>query len=292
MAAFTDWLNKFKTASSVWKLLIINIVVFLLLRLLGIIAMIGGWDIDNVVDELALPSVPHLAAQRPWTILTYMFTHYAPFHLLFNMLALSWFGRLMTWRCSERQMVWLYFYGGIAGAVFYFIAAQLFPGVGGWLLGASASVIAIVIATAFMMPDYPVMLLLFGNVKLKWIAVAAVILFGLGLVGDNAGAHVAHFGGIAMGALFGYLINRGIDITRPASRAYDRITAFFRPSSPLSRKKFRPRKKQTKKTTTITSEENDRRNLDAILDKIKHSGYTALTPDERRQLFDISKRVK
>ncbi|MBD5229141.1 MAG: rhomboid family intramembrane serine protease [Bacteroidales bacterium] len=294
MAAFTDWRYKFKTASAVWKLLIINVAVFLLLRLLGIIAMIGGWSIDSVVDQLALPSVPALAAHRPWTVFTYMFTHYDPFHIIFNMLALYWFGLMMTWRCSPRQMVWLYIYGGIAGALFYFAAAQIFPGVGGWLLGASASVIAIVITTTFLMPDYPVMLLLFGSVKLKWIAVAAVVLFALGLVGDNAGAHVAHFGGIAMGALYGWLLNRGIDITRPASRAYDSVVAFLRRSvSPAaaSRKKFRPRKAD-KKAATANSVEDDRRNLDAILDKIKHSGYTALTAEERRQLFEISKRVK
>lgn len=294
MAAFTDWWHKFKSASAVWKLLIINVVVFLLLRLLGIFAMIGGWDIDSVVDELALPSAPVLVAHRPWTVVTYMFTHYAPFHILFNMLALYWFGQMMTWRCSERQMTWLYIYGGIAGALFYLIAAQIFPGVGGWLLGASASVIAIVIATAVLMPDYPVMLLFFGSVKLKWIAVAAVILFALGLVGNNAGGHVAHFGGIAMGALFGYLINRGIDITRPAARAYNFIAGLFRRGTALSdsRRKFRPRKKKAPKATAVNTEEADRRNLDAILDKIKHSGYTALTPEERRQLFDISKRVK
>lgn len=299
MAAFTDLRYRLKSLSALWILVILNVAVFLLLRLLGIIAMIGGWDINSVVDELALPSLAEFVARRPWTVITYMFTHYAPFHILFNMLTLYWFGKLMLWRCSPRQLVWLYIYGGIAGALFYLIGAQLFVSVGGWLLGASASVIAIVIATAMMMPDFRISFLFIGSVKLKWVAITAVLLFALGLVGDNAGAHIAHFGGIAMGCVFGFLLNRGIDITRPVNLLYDRIVSFFRrvfiprkPQSQKARFRFRPKKAAPRNASSSQSEADDRRNLDAILDKIKHSGYTALTADERRRLFEISRRVK
>lgn len=299
MAAFTDLWRRLMSASALWKLIIANIAVFLTLRLLGIIAMIGGWNIDNVVDQLALPSAPALIGTRPWTVVTYMFTHYAPFHILFNMLTLYWFGKIMLWRCTPRQMTWLYIYGGIAGALLYIAAAQLFAGVGGWLLGASGAVMSIVIATAVMMPDFRISLLFVGSVRLKWVAVTAVVLFALGLVGDNAGGHVAHFGGIMAGAIFGLLFNRGIDITRPVNNLTDRIVALFRskgaPCHDRQRKakfKFRPKKASRQQNSSTPSEADDRRNLDAILDKIKHSGYTALTADERRQLFDISRRVK
>lgn len=298
MAAFIDIVRRYKGLSALWKLIVINVSIFLMLRLLGIIAMIGGWDIDAVVDQLALPSYLPGLLTHPWTIVTYMFTQYDPFHILFNMLTLYWFGKMMTWRCSERQMVWLYLYGGVAGASFYLIAAQIFAGVGGWLLGASAGVIAIVIATAVMMPDFRVQLFLFGSVRLKWIAVGAVVLFALGLVGDNAGGHVAHFGGIAAGALFGVLYNKGIDITQPANNIYQAIVNFCRRFNPTAhtrkpKMKFRPRNKAaTDNSNKREPQADDRQNLDAILDKIKHSGYTALTADERRQLFEISRRVK
>lgn len=295
MAAFTDLWHRFAKADAIWKLIIINLAIFLLLRLLGIIAMIGGWDINDVVDCLALPSEPARLATCPWTVVTYMFTHYAPFHILFNMLTLYWFGKMMTWRCTSRQMVWLYIYGGIAGATFYLVAAQIFAGVGGWLLGASASVMAIVIATAVMMPDFRLQMLFIGSVKLKWVAAAAVILFALGLVGDNAGGHVAHFGGIAIGAIFGLLYNRGSDITRLPNNLYNNVVKTLRSissrhSAPRRKSKFRPTPKHNEETPPTAAD--DRRNLDAILDKIKHSGYTALTADERRQLFEISRRVK
>lgn len=301
MAAVSDFYRKFMSTSALMKLVIINIAIFIALRLLGIIAMIGGWDINTVVDYLALPSPLHLVAQRAWTIFSYMFTHYEVFHILFNMLTLYWFGKMMLMRCSCRQLVWLYIYGGLAGALFYLVGAQLFAGIGGWLLGSSASVIAIVIATAVMMPDFRINFFLLGSLQLKWVAIIAFLLFSLGLVGDNAAAHIAHFGGMTIGFIFGYLLNRGIDISRPAISIYDYISSFisrcFRRKNANGfqrRKKFKFKKKAANASTSSTeqSQADDRRNLDAILDKIKHSGYTALTPDERRQLFDISRRVK
>lgn len=298
MAAFTNLRYRLKSLSALSILVIVNVAIFLLLRLLGIIAIIGGWDINTVVDQLALPSDMQSLAYRPWTLLSYMVTHYAPFHILFNLITLYCFGKLLLWRCSPSQLVWLYIYGGIAGAIFYIVGALSFATVGGWLLGASASVIAIVIATAMLMPDFRVSLLLLGSVKLKWIAIAAVILFALGLVGDNAGAHIAHFGGIVMGCLFGFLYNHGVDITRPARRIYDAIArllrrAFGHGNNAPRKARFKFRKKATSGSATpAASADDDRRNLDAILDKIKHSGYTALSPDERRQLFDISRRIK
>lgn len=298
MAAITDLYRKFLSTSALMKLVILNISIFIILRLLGIIAMIGGWDINTVVETLALPSPLHLVAQRAWTIVTYMFTQYEVFHILFNMLTLYWFGQMMLMRCATRHLVWLYIYGGIAGAIFYLIGAQLFAGVGGWLLGSSASVIAIVIATAAMMPDFRINLLLFGSIRLKWIAIVAFLLFALGLVGDNAAAHIAHFGGMTMGLIFGFLYNKGIDITRPAYSCFNYISSFIRccfHRNPGNKRKakFNFRKKATRQQPSPQqTQADDRQNLDAILDKIKRSGYTALTPDERRQLFDISRRVK
>lgn len=293
MAAWvTDGWRRLVEMSAAGRIITLNVAIFLILRLLGIIAMIGGWSIDSVVDRLAMPSDPSLLASRPWTAATYMVCHYDPFHLLFNMLALYWFAKLMTFRTSARSMVMLYIYGGLAGALFYFAGAQAFASIGGWLLGASASVMAIVIAVAVMMPDYPMRFLFIGSVRMKWVALAAVVLFALGLVGNNAGAHVAHFGGIICGFIYGMSAIRGVDITRPVSRLSGKIAKFcksmFNRLSRTRRKgKFNPRPR-----TDAPSADDDRRNLDEILDKIKHSGYTALTPEERRQLFEISRRIK
>lgn len=296
MAAISDLYHKFMATSVPLKLVIINFAIFIALRLIGIIAMIGGWDINAVVDYLALPSPLDILAQHPWTAVTYMFTHYEVFHIIFNMLTLYWFGKMLLLRCSNRQLVWLYIYGGLLGATFFLVGAQLFDGVGGWLLGASSAVIAIVIATAVLMPDFRISLFLIGSIQIKWVAIAAFLFFALGLVGDNAAAHITHFGGMTMGIIFALLLKNRIDITRPLNNLFDYISSFIkrcliRKNNLRSKPKFKFKSKASD-TSTPASHADDRRNLDAILDKIKHSGYTSLSADERKQLFDISRRVK
>lgn len=302
--------------------------VFLIIRLVGIAAMIGGWSIDPVVDFLALPSSLDELAVRPWTPLTYMFLHYDVFHILFNMLFLYWLGGIFLIRCTPRQLMALYLYCGLAGALAFVLAGLVFAGVGGILLGASASVMGIMVAAAVMMPDMEISLLLIGRIKLKWVVCVTVAMFALGLVGDNAGGHVAHFGGMAMGAVFALMLNRGHDITSGFNSLIDRTVNFIssvftrrangtgRATSGFSatgrKKRFwkgdsRERQRRSNASSSSWSEqkqsgtatsgqtptnEDDRRELDKILDKIKQSGYTALTADERRRLFEVSSRIK
>lgn len=290
----TDLARRWRSLSILWKLIVVNIAVFAVIRLIGIAAIIGGFSINPVVDALALPPSLQELGYRPWTLLTYMFTHYDPLHIMFNMLALFWFGKLLTWRCTPRQLMALYIYGGIGGGLLFLLASAGFDTVATPLLGASASVMALLIALALIMPDFEVSLMLIGRVKLKWLAVGAIVLFALGLAGNNAGGHVAHFGGIIVGAIFGLMMNRGVDITSPLNKAIDWVVTFVggvkaprRKKQKFYKSKEQPRAKQSAKAT-----EADRQKLDAILDKIKKSGYSSLTDDERRQLFDVSSRIK
>ena len=219
-----------------------------------------------------------LLARAPWTVLTYMFAQYDVLHILFNMLWLYWFGTIMLYRCTPAQMLTLYLYGGLGGALLFLAAYNLLPlfaGSTGMLIGSSASVMAIVTATAILMPDFGMRLLFIGDVKLKWIALATVALVLLGVSGANAGGEIAHVGGIIVGCVFGMMLKRGTDITRPVRRLFDR--------RPARRPGPRP---------APTIGDDDRRDLDAILDKIKRSGYSALTPDERRRLFEVSRNIK
>lgn len=317
----------FRTRPLLMKLILINVAVFILIRLLGIVAMIASFSIDPVIDFLALPSSLSALAVKPWTPVTYMFFHYDVFHILFNMLVLYSIGSIFLYRCSPRQLVALYIYGGLAGAVAFTGMAQITPSVGGYLLGASASVMAILTAVGVIMPDHEVSFMLIGRVKMKWIVLATIAMFALGLVGDNAGAHVAHLGGVIMGAAFGLSLNRGTDITAPFNRAVDSVTIFFdRILHPVAKPRRRFGKKtprsgfsgsgfssantssgssrasgdqssfgrpgQEASADSGATDADDRRQLDEILDKIKRSGYGALTPDERRRLFEVSSRIK
>lgn len=315
-------INLFSSRPLLIKLIIINVAVFAAIRLLGIVAMIASFSIDPVIDFLALPSSLGQLALRPWAPLTYMFFHYDVFHILFNMLFLYWLGSIFLFRCSPRQLVALYIYGGLAGALAFTGIAQLTPSVNGYLLGASASVMAIMVGAGTLMPDYEISLMLIGRVRLKWIVLATVAMFALGLVGDNAGAHLAHLGGVAIGALFGISLNRGTDITAPLNRAIDSLTVFFsrllHPARPANRPKFgkkTPRPSASRPSASASSanaatdspsahrsdsrgssgrssDKADRERLDEILDKIKRSGYGALTDSERKLLFEVSSRLK
>ncbi len=279
--------RKWATTDLLTKLIAINAAVFLTLGVAGIVASLSGGNINRMIDWLALPSDHIQLLRHPWTIVTYMFTQYDVWHILFNMLTLFWFGRLFCYHCTPRQLVALYIYGGLVGGAFYVAAAQLFSAIAGTLVGASASVMAIVIAIAVLMPDHEIYMLLFGGVKLKWVAIGAVAIFAIGLVGQNAGGHVAHLGGIGAGLLFGLMMKRGTDITRPLNRLIDSTVSLMKNIRPKRRKKI---SRKPNRQTEINNEQYSEARLDIILDKIKKSGYSSLTSDEKRFLFNASRR--
>lgn len=295
------------------RLIYVNIVVFLIIRLGAIVCMFSGISEAGWVSLFELPSLPQWLAKTPWTVVTYMFSHFEVLHILFNMLWLYWFGTVFMLTGTQKQAFALYVYGGIGGALLYMLAFNMLPSLAGQaslLIGASASVIAIVVATAIIHPDYRMGLLFFGSVSLKWIAVVTLILFMLGLTGNNVGGHLAHLGGAVVGAIYGVSIKNGRDITRPFNNAIDRLVVMFSrrgksPGKPKAQrfKWSRGNAKQSSSASTTTTgnkrdegnvnaSHDDQETLNAILDKIKKSGYSALTAEEKRRLFDVSKRIK
>ena len=306
MGAFINNLKyRYSIATMPMKIIYINIVIFLLLRIAGIVCFFAGIQPYAFLQFVELPSSFSMLASHPWTIITYMFAQYDILHILFNMLVLYWFGRLFLEAFTPKQFVALYIIGGICGALLYMLAAMALPvyqGISGSLIGASASVMAIVIAIAMKLPHYRVGLLLFGMVSLKWIAIAYVAIDFLSITGDNSGGHIAHLGGAAAGALFTMLINHGTDITRPVNSIIDALHSAF-----SSLRQFFSRAKSVKRPAPSASHHHhssssshststgrsgmspqDEAILDSILDKIKKSGYASLTDDEKRRLFQVS----
>ena len=295
MATIIDTLrHKFTSGTMLIKLIFINIGVFVLLRLASVIIMLMGGDAQPIMQWLEMPSDPATFITCPWTIITYMFCHYDIMHILFNMLWLYWFGQIFLMTRNARQMFALYIYGGIGGALLYLLAFNIFPyfqGVNSYMLGASASVIAIVVATAMLHPDFKLNLLLIGQVSLKWIAIITIAIDLLSITSANAGGHIAHIGGGIIGYLFVVMLKRGRDITIPFNRAIDSIVNHAKGiKSPLKAKASRPA--SSNKKASNPSAKSDQENLDEILDKIKKSGYTSLTSEERDRLFNISRRIK
>lgn len=298
MARIIDTLRyHYTTGSMLIKLIFINIGVFLLLRIGALVCALSGIPEAWWLHWVELPSDPATLARMPWTVVTYMFSQYDVLHILFNMLWFYWFGQIFMLTDTSRRLVALYIYGGVAGALAFLGVYNLLPAfshTAGWLIGSSASVIAIVTATAIAHPDYKVGLLFLGEVSLKWIAIATIGIDLISMGGTNAGGHVAHLGGAAMGAVYGCMLRNGRDITRPFNRLLDRIANIFsRPKQPrqrqYSRSDYHYRPSGNSRPRESAQSAND--TLDEILDKIRKSGYTSLSADEKRRLFEASKKA-
>jgi membrane associated rhomboid family serine protease len=208
------------------QLIIINVVVFAVVGILGVIFTISGFkEIAWVVQkQFHIPAEFSEFLNRPWTVITYAFMHGGFLHILFNMLALYWFGRLFVEYLGSDKLVAVYVLGALFGAIFYLLAYNTIPffmqhveeaklhtvnGIN--MVGASAAVNAIVVATAVLLPNYTFFMLFLGPVKIKYIAAVAVLLSILGADGDNAGGNIAHLGGALIGFIYIKQLQAGIN---------------------------------------------------------------------------------
>ena len=98
----------------------------------------------------------------------------------------------------------------VAYNVFPLFSSQV---TGATLVGASASVLAIVAATAYREPNYRVQLFLFGAVRLKYLALVVIGIDVLSITSSNAGGHIAHLGGALAGLWFAASLSKGKDVT-------------------------------------------------------------------------------
>ncbi len=267
------------------RYIIINVLVFLILKV-GSFFMIGsGYSIAN--DLLSLPSSFSTFLSKPWTLVSYMFTHIALFHLLSNMVWLYFGGRIFSDLLGTNRFIKTYWMGGLIGALFYLIAYNFIPGLAGQigiLKGASASVMAVFIAIAVYMPNYTVMLPIIGPAKLKYIAIVFVI-FMLPSSYGNTGGHIAHLGGLTWGVIWATYLKKGIDLGQWFDALHLRTRA-------LVTKSNHPRQKP-QKTSARTSRKKSNSDLpnqeeiDRILDKVGKSGYDSLTDKEKEILFKV-----
>lgn len=292
-------LKRFASATMLMKIVVINIAVFLVLNIISIVMIFAGEESGRFIVEqwVAMPGNFGRLARHAWTPLSYMFSQIEPLHLIFNMLWLYWFGIVFHLMSTPKRMIGLYLLGGLGGAALYLLAVNTIPyfaGHSGLLIGSSASVIAIVTATAIMAPDYRMNLLFLGAVSLKWIAIVTIGIDLLSVTGSNAGGHIAHLGGAAVGAIFALGLKRGHDITAPLNSLIDAIVNLFRRRPKVRPARFRasgaPSAPRPKAPSAASAA--DQAELDNILDKIKKSGYSSLTADERARLFDVSRRIK
>ncbi len=298
--AFTDGLlARFRSGSMLIKIIYANVAVFVLLRLAVIAAALLGFNSQAVLALVEVPSQAAAALHRPWTLIAYMVSHYGMLHLLFNMLWLYWLGQMFLDYFTPKQLTGLYVLGGLGGALLYVAAGTMLPAMRlqqGSLIGASAAVLAIVVAVAVAAPNRAVRLFLVGDVPLKWVAVATLLIDLLSVDAGNVGGHIAHLGGVAVGLAYGLAMRSGHDITAWLNAAIDAVCTLLKPrkrprkgvGAPVGGRSYRKpghRDAQPQSTQGPTEAE-----IDAVLDKIKRSGYSALTDAERDTLFRASSK--
>ena len=238
----------------------------------------------------ALRFVPTQATGRPWAILTYMFVHGGPLHLLGNMLVLFVFGPPVERRMGGRAFVSYYLYCGLGAAALALSLSSFMPV--DPFIGASGAVLGVALAFAFAWPDAELVVF---PLPLRITARTLVLLLALvdlvaSLWVSDGIAHVAHLGGMAAGYLF--LRVRGLASShrsekepKPPARRPVMAPIPVRQGSPAA--EARPAMVRPEPRDEISDDAIDR-----VLDKISALGLESLTPEERRLLDEASKRKR
>ena len=285
------------------RLMVINIAVYLLINISGLLLYLLNIDTAFVQEHgvfrltyyLSLPSNLASFALRPWSLITYMFVQEDIFHLFFNMLILYVGGKIFNQFVGQQKLLSTYILGGIVGALLYILTFNIFPAfensvVGSFAIGSSASVLGIFIAAATFAPNLPMNVILFGNVKLKYIAIVFIALDLLNIRNGNAGGHIAHLGGAFYGYLFISQLKKNVDFSLSFNQWIQKIKSYF--YSETKKSKFKNVHRNTKRPVSdeeyLKKKNQNQAEIDAILDKIKKSGYESLNAQEKQKLFDAS----
>jgi len=285
------------------QLIIINVVVYFLIVIPFVVLTWTGYSsLFGIIEKIFLLPPKFIDfVSRPWTLITYAFGHdwQGVWHIIGNMLALYWFGKLFIEYLGNDKLIAVYVLGALAGGIVYllafnsipfFIGRATFPG----LVGASAAVFAVMMAIVTLIPDYTFFLLFLGPVKIKYIALFYIVVSFIGTIGANDGGNIAHLGGLLMGFIYTKQLQAGINWGGWITSTLDFIKGLFKPS-PNVKVTYRKNEPSRKTTTTNTGAKQSfnkatQEEIDAILDKISDKGYESLSKEEKEKLFNASKK--
>lgn len=286
--------------------MLINAGIFLSLILLGFIFSFSpqGVVVNAAITEnfeLDAPIIQFI--RKPWTLLTYCFTHYGFLHLLFNMLTLFWFGTLVQEFIGSRKLLNIYIIGGLASGLLYIAIYNLLslsaqPGgivtlnnISPTILGASAAVYAVMFAAVALLPEYEFYFFGIILIKIKYLAWFFLL---ISFIVPSSG--ISHLGGAMAGYSYIYLLRKGVDLGSPIETLSDWWSNFWiaKPQAKIPQRKY---SESTVASKSGSSNANldpnyfpDQDEVDAILDKIGKSGYESLTKEEKQKLYRASQK--
>jgi len=300
------------------NLLIINVLAFLVCTLMGTDAM-GGYVLNNVLG-LHFFMAPDF---RLYQLFTYMFMHGGWDHLFFNMFALWMFGCVVERVWGPKKFLFYYISCGVGAGLFqelaqfgqfYLMASEQIPEfswtmvsavahnsaglLNAWTtVGASGAIYAILLAFGMIFPEERIFIFpLPIPIKAKWFVMiyAGIELFSaLSTTGDGV-AHLAHLGGM----VFGFFMIRYWQKHPTTGYGKSQGEQFFDNLRSAWEKRSK-KQADSGRTTTRTGnadwdynarKQQEQAEIDHILDKIRKSGYDSLTSEEKRKLFDQSKK--
>lgn len=306
-------LDDFKNAwgkpnNAVAQIILINVILFVVLLLLDII--LPAQIFSAIYKHFVIPPTFDELIFRPYTIITYSFTHslYGIGHIFFNMLAFFYFGRIIAEYLGSNKVISIYILGAIFGAIPYLLAYNFVPELNekavlelvknpSWgMVGASAGVYAIVVAAAVKLPNYTFFLMFLGPVKLKHIAMFFIVISLIGINANaNIGGNVAHIGGALLGWLYITQLNKGIDLGGWIISFMDFIKSMFKPQPKIKvthrgGNRSASKKASSPNSSSSSGSQTPQSEIDEILDKISEKGYESLSKDEKQKLFNASKK--
>ena len=275
-----------KDNNALVKIILINVVVFVSASFIEIfLTLSGAGDAFKLfINKLMLPASFTTFITQPWSLISYFFLHLGFTHILWNMLFLYWFGKIIQDNVGNNAVISLYVLGGIIGGLSYMALFNIIPYYDNrisesLMLGASAGVFSIVAGSATLLPNYTFYLLFLGPIRIKYIALFYILLSFLDVTGSNAGGEIAHLGGAMIGYLFIRQLQNGVNM---GEGIINIINFFNKEKNKKTEENYSP----TEETKYDISQDE----IDKILDKISESGYSSLSKNEKEKLFNASKK--
>jgi membrane associated rhomboid family serine protease len=284
-------------------LIAVNLIVFVILAFVKVVYYFSSGDqgltlfYNNFFSWLTLPAALDKFIDRPWTLLTHMFVHDTQnvWHILGNMIWLWVFGYILQDLTGNRQIIPVFLYGALAGALGYMLAYNVVPPLKEHIavsqaFGASAGIMAVAIGTTALAPNYRIFPMLNGGIPI-WVITVLYLIIDLATIPEsNPGGHIAHITGGVMGFFYMMMLQRGKDWGNWMNIFYDWISNLFNPDKPKKGKSiksqlfYKATVQPFTKTPTVTQQR-----IDDILDKIGQKGYHSLSEDEKEILKRASK---
>ena len=276
----------------------LNVIFFLLLITIKVVYFFFQANeaafISQILPYFEMPAQLTKLSERPWTILTYMFTHIGVMQVLSNMLWLWAFGYILQELTGNKKIIPIYIYGGLAGALAFSLANYLIPPLRPFignasLMGGNAATMAVAVATTFLAPQHRFFRNLNGGIPIWVLTLVYVLIDIAGVASLSAAYSLSHlFGGLA-GFIFIYLLRYNIDGSLWMNNFYDWFINLYNPNKPTAKNRIKETvfynasgRKPFNKTSNITQQR-----VDEVLDKINQEGFQFLTAEEK----DILKRA-